>query len=122
MTAIKALNPEVPSSKITSWDSFDSRVFNDLNAFPDSIQRAFEHNILTWYAQESTLEGEKSAVAAAGMRSILMGGEWSKTVAYSEPASVTGPKVKKFLNAFIFMQFVQNQAVSNSPEAVLMQY
>lgn len=107
--ALKALNPKVAPSTISSWDFFDARVFNDLESYPITHLQAFEKNILTWAAREDT--GTNGPIAVAGMKSILLGGEWAKINANKDPDSVTIPKVKAFLTAMIFMQVVQNQAV-----------
>ncbi|KAK4941114.1 hypothetical protein LTR10_018914 [Elasticomyces elasticus] len=78
VVALLALNPKVSTAKITSWDSFDSRVFNDLVSFPESILVAFEENQLDWLATETTLDAGGPVIGVGGMKNVLLGGEWSK--------------------------------------------
>jgi hypothetical protein len=113
--AMKGLNSNIAPSTITSWDFFNSRVLQDLKSYPFTHLKAFEKNILSWSAREDSSSGVGTAttVAVGGMKTILLGGEWSKINANKEPDSVTIPKVTDFLNALIFMQVVQNQGVSS---------
>lgn len=115
VVAMKGLNSKVAPSTITSWDFFDSRVFEDLKSYPITHLKAFEKNILSWLAREDSSNNGATAttVAVGGMKNILLGGEWAKINANKEPDSVTIPKVKDFLNALIFMQVVQNQGVGS---------
>lgn len=110
---MKGLDPGVAPSTISSWDFFDARVFSDFESYPLTHLVAFEKNILYWAATE--YQTTNGPVAVAGMKSILLGGEWAKINANKEPDSVTIPKVKAFFNAMVFMQVIQNQAVSFVP-------
>ncbi|KAK6375819.1 hypothetical protein LTS17_007641 [Exophiala oligosperma] len=118
--AIKGLNPSLPSSSISSWDFFDQKVLETLQVFPKNILTAFELNVKTYWPQQTTKK-DGTTILSSGMRPFLLGGTWSLAEAHTEEPSATMAKVKKYLDAVIFMQYVQQQAfyywVQNFPSA-----
>lgn len=83
-----------------------------LQVFPKNILTAFELNVKTYWPQQTTKK-DGTTILSSGMRPFLLGGTWSLAEAHTEEPSATMAKVKKYLDAVIFMQYVQQQAVSD---------